>query len=241
MATIECCHNCIYSHFDLGLWARTMRSRWPAGPTCANHPDYPGRTRACPIGKVCRNYRPKPAQPKGEAVRKIPLGDGLYAYVDAADYEWLSQWPWHAHSGGYAGRIENGKCILMHRQIMQPPKGMIVDHVNRNHLDNTRTNLRLSTRAENARNAGKRRNTVSRFKGVDYIPKSKKWRARLSTCGKRICLGYFEVEEDAARAYDLAAVQYFGEFARLNFPDEWPAERRAEVMRERQGERQEDR
>lgn len=228
MATIESCHNCIYSHFDLGLWARTMRSRRPAGPTCANQPDYPGRTRECPIGRVCVNFRAKPPTPKGETVKKIPLDNGFETYVDAADHEWLSQWNWHLDNG-YAIRRVGRKTVYLHHLILEAPEGMIVDHKNRNRLDNTRTNLRLSTRAENARNTGKQRNTSSRFKGVDYSRYNEKWRARLRCHGKRISLGYFDVEEDAARAYDLAAVQYFGEFARLNFPDEWPPERRAQV------------
>ncbi len=77
MAKAATCFNCVYSHFDLGLWARAMTARWAVGPTCSNQPDYPGRTRECPIGRVCVNYRAKPEEPKGEAVRKIPLGDGF--------------------------------------------------------------------------------------------------------------------------------------------------------------------
>jgi len=66
-----------------------------------------------PHGGPCRNYRAKPARPKGD-VRQIPLGDGMYAYVDAADYEELSRYKWCVR-GGYAARRENGQVIFMHR------------------------------------------------------------------------------------------------------------------------------
>ena len=82
------------------------------------------------VGRVCRNYRPRPPEPAGDA-RRIPLGDGLYAYVDAADYDWLSQWTWSSVNG-YAARNEKGKLLYMHRQIMQAPPGKIVDHFNHN-------------------------------------------------------------------------------------------------------------
>ncbi len=156
MAKAESCHNCVYAHWDLGLWVRTLWSGFPARPTCGNQPDFVGRMRECPIGRVCRNFRPRPPTPTGETVKTIPLGEGFYAYVDAADFEWLSRWTWCLYNG-CAGRREKGKLILMHRQIMQPPPGMIVDHKNRNKLDNTRANLRNCTHAENARNRSKRR------------------------------------------------------------------------------------
>jgi hypothetical protein len=68
--------------------------------------------------------------------------------VDPADFDWLNQWMWYLH-GGYAVRYENEKVIFLHRALMQPPKGMIVDHKNRNKRDDTRANLHPCTRQEN--------------------------------------------------------------------------------------------
>jgi hypothetical protein len=181
---------------------------------------------------MCRNYRPKSATPEGD-VKLIPLGDGVYTYVDAADYEWLSQWTWHLQ-GGYAVRWEKRRMIFMHREIMPAPKGMIVDHKNRNKLDNTRVNLRACTASENARNRDKPRGMSSRFRGVSYRKDCGKWYARIRFEGRLIHLGSFSDEVEAARAYDRQAVELFGEFARLNFPEEWPAETRQEVYARRE-------
>jgi hypothetical protein len=200
-------------------------------PACANHPESLGRMRPAPCGGVCRNFRPKAATPKGQ-VKQIPLSDGFYAYVDAADYEWLSQWVWGLHNG-YAGRYKKGKLVFMHREIMQPPKGKIVDHKNRNKLDNTRDNLHVCTQQENTRNTGKRNGTSSRFIGVHYHKSAGKWCAAIHFEGKHIHLGLFTDEVEAARAYDRKAVELFGEFARLNFPEEWPAKRRRSLCAKR--------
>jgi hypothetical protein len=228
MAKAESCHNCVYAHWDLGLWVRTLRSGFPARPTCANHPESFGRMKECPPGRVCRNFRPRPPTPQGETVKTIPLGNGVYTYVDAADYEWLSQWIWHLHTG-YAARYQKHKLMLMHRAIMQPPKGMTVDHQNRNRLDNTRANLRVCTHAENACNRGKRRGTSSRFRGVGYRKDSGKYYAQLYYEGEHLFLGLFTDEIEAAQAHDYKAVEVLGESARLNFPEEWPPRRRKRV------------
>ncbi len=229
MATQASCHSCVYARWDAGLWLRTLGSGFPAGPRCGNQPDSYGRMKECPVGKVCRNYRVRPPGPKGEAVKLVPLGDGLYAYVDAADFEWLNQWHWRVFSGGYAGRYEDGKMIYMHREIMKPPKGKVTDHINGNKFDNTRANLRNITAGENMHNKIKQPGVSSVYKGVCYCKAARRWRAQVDCDGKQHRLGYFDDEVEAARAYDYRAVQVFGECARPNFPEEWPARRRRQV------------
>jgi hypothetical protein len=226
---VRCCNNCVYVCIDPEEWLRDMwRGVWPA-PQCANHPWFPGRMQAV-SGIACRNYRPKPAPPKGD-VRLIPLTDGFYAYVDAADYERLSGFTWWSASG-YAARTEQGRTIFMHREIMQPPRGMIVDHADGNRANNARANLRVCTRSENQCNTSKKGCCLSRFKGVSYDKRHRKWYACCQVEGVYRWLGYFEDEVEAARTYDRKAVEQFGEFARLNFAEEWPAERRRQVQAE---------
>ncbi len=220
------CLNCMYVNCDPQVWLRCLAVGEPLVPRCANHPQWPGQMHDVP-GVPCRNYRAKPAEPPGD-VRRIPLGRGQYALVDAADYEWLNQWRWHWH-GGYAMRYERRKRIFMHRQIMQAPEGVPVDHMDGNRAHNYRSNLRLCTGAENMRNTTKQAGTSSRFKGVYLDRRLGKWRAAIYLKGRCIYLGRFADEVEAARAYDRAAVERFGVFARPNFPEAWPLERRQEV------------
>jgi hypothetical protein len=222
------CYNCVYSHWDRNqaLWGFTVGR--PARPTCGNQPDFPGRMRTCPPGPVCRNFRPRPPTPTGEAVKAIPLGDGFYAYVDAADYDWVSQWNWCLHNG-YAARRERGKTIYLHRAIVPAPQGMVVDHLNHNRLDDTRANLEVCTQGENLRNTRKRRGTASRFRGLYLCKRTGKWCPRIRFEGKYVYHGSFAEESAAARAYDHKAVELLGEKAPVNFPEEWPPDRRREV------------
>ena len=220
----ENCYKCLYACFDPEVWLRYMWSGLPPVPMCANYPDSPGQLREV-TGSPCRNFRRKPATPGGD-IRRIPVGGGLYAYVDAADYEELSRHKWSCNNSGYAARREKGKVILMHRQIMHPPKGKVVDHLDRNRLNDCRKNLRNCTEAENKQNLGKRLGCTSRFKGIYYYKNSGKWCARITFRGKVFWLGCFAEEAEAARAYDRKAAECFGEFAELNFPEEWPLQRR---------------
>ncbi len=224
------CHNCVYACHDPLLWLRCEALGEPLLPRRANHPWWPGRLHDVPR-VPCRNYRPRPALPQGDDVRMIPVGNGCYAYVDAADYEWLRQWTW-SRRGGYAVRQEKGRCIFMHREIMQPAKGMIVDHADGNRANNCRRNLRTCTHQQNTYNRRTANGSSSIFKGVHYDKDMGAWGAVILAARKYRRLGRFDNEIEAARAYDAAAVRYFREYARLNFPEEWPPERRAAVYAE---------
>jgi len=221
------CLNCMYVSCEPGVWLRCLAAREALVPKCANHPRWLGQLRDVP-GVPCRNYRVKPVEPTGD-VKRIPLGHGQYAYVDAADYEWLSQWTWHLFASGYAVRREKGKTIFMHREIMQAPKGKLVDHIDGNPRNSYRSNLRICSRAENVCNTGKRAGVTSRFKGVSLERRTGKWCALVYFRRRRIRLGTFADEVEAARTYDRAAVERFGVFARPNFLEDWPVERRHEV------------
>jgi len=111
--------------------------------------------------------------------------------------------------------------LSMHREIMQAPAGLLVDHRNRNTLDNRRENLRLATRSQNSCNSRiDKSKATSQFRGVQYWKRRGRWVAKIKHKGKETWLGSFDNEIDAARAYDDAAKKYHGEFARLNLPDE---------------------
>lgn len=160
-------------------------------------------------------------------MKQIQLDKGKFALVDDSDYEWLSKIKWRAHnpSGKDGGNFYalTGRCGgAMHRLITHCPDGFLVDHINRDTLDNRRSNLRICTHTENVRNtrplSTKRSN--SRFLGVDLDRAGKKWVARISFNSKKIHLGTFNTEVQAATAYDFAAINHFGKFANLNFKNE---------------------
>ncbi len=157
----------------------------------------------------------------------ILLSTGQHTIVDDEDYNSLAQWRWTNTKRNYVQRViyPNGKdkgiTIFMHRVIMNTPKGMHTDHINGNPLDNRRSNLRICTPSNNLgnRKPGIRRACKTTYKGIFFLKEIQKWRAMICVDGKRTHLGVFVSELDAAVAYDNAARRYFGEFARLNFPD----------------------
>jgi len=164
----------------------------------------------------------------GYAFRRIPLTQGKYAIVDPEDFERLNKHKWHAVKNGntfYAircfGPAKKTTYIRMHREIINPPDHLVVDHINHNGLDNRKANIRPATRAQNNYNRliVKRKGLSSKYKGVAWKKEKKKWRAQMHFNGKLIFLGYFKEEIKAAKAYDKAAKKHYGQFACLNFPD----------------------
>jgi hypothetical protein len=153
----------------------------------------------------------------------IPLSRGLAAIVDDADFDFLSQWKWCAlrprPTVYYAVRQDYGGekpvLIYMHRLLTEAPRGMEVDHRNHNGLDNRRENLRVCTRRQNSQNQRVRRSATSPYKGVTRSS-SQTWAAKITFAGKQRRIGTFATEEEAALAYNRAAIEHFGEFARLN-------------------------
>lgn len=136
--------------------------------------------------------------------------------VDEDLYESLSAFAWNTNSRGYAVRFSG---ILLHRVVLGVDMNLEVDHQDGNRLDCRRSNLRVATARGNAANRGRSTGEFSsRFKGVT-LRRNGKWYAHMGLSGRKLHLGTFENEEDAARAYDAAALAAWGEFARLNFPD----------------------
>lgn len=141
--------------------------------------------------------------------------------VDDGDVNLVQSYRWGPYHGQYTTYLqawdsERRAEILLHRLLMGFPSGT-VDHINHNGLDNRRQNLRVASRSQNAANQRRRPNTKSGYKGVGLLY-DKYYVARIKRDGKVSYLGCFESGEDAARAYDAAAKEIFGEFALLNFP-----------------------
>lgn len=150
-------------------------------------------------------------------MKVINLTQGRLAMVDDEDFDLVSQWMWCVNSKGY---VVNRRKGLLHRFIMDYPVGLEVDHKNGDKFDCQKSNLRLATRSENMRNSHKKAVTSSRFKGVSFKRKTKEenagWAARITVHRKLHYLGKFNSEEEAAIAYNAAAIELHGEFANLN-------------------------
>lgn len=159
-------------------------------------------------------------------MKEIELTRGKIALVDDADFVWLSHYDWFlaGRSGGKLSYAETHvtaidgrqQTIQMHRVVAGCPPEFIVDHIDCDGLNNQRSNLRICTHAQNLANRRKHVG-ASQFKGVQRA--DGRWRARIGAGPNRVSLGAFDNEVDAAKAYDRAARDLYGEYARLNFPD----------------------
>ncbi len=161
--------------------------------------------------------------------KEIQLTQGKVALVDDEDYDYLNQFNWHAckiDNTFYAYtniKLLNGKFTKnpMHRIIMNPSKGYVIDHVNHCTLDNRKINLRICTVGENIMNRRIQKNNICGYKGVHFCKKNNKYKAEIKANKKKYYLGSYISINDAARAYNYAALKYHGEFAQLNIlPEE---------------------
>lgn len=172
------------------------------------------RCRAC--------YHPiRPLIDNGDGTHTVVLTRGARAIIDSADAPLVGGRNWSLNSAkgrpDYAARHEGGTSLYLHRLIIGAKPGESVDHINGNPMDCRRSNLRLATPQQNMANVPKRRRTRW-YKGVQLRCDGKKWVARVQVNRETIHLGSFSTPEAAARAYDRAAIEHFGEFAGLNFP-----------------------
>jgi HNH endonuclease len=143
--------------------------------------------------------------------------------IDEQDAERVLTFEWYISKSKKRLSVRRGdgkKHIWLSRFIMgNPPSNVEVDHINGNTLDNRRLNLRLATRSQNCANKGPSKHTSS-FKGVSWKQRNGKWCSQIKYRGKVIHIGLYDTEEAAAKAYDVEALIRFGEYARLNFPEE---------------------
>jgi hypothetical protein len=166
-------------------------------------------------------------------VVQIPLSKGYTTTIDECDSD-LSAINWAVRicrSGlkhAFRHRRQQGKrlTVYLHRVIMGRVLGRdldsseIVDHVDGNGLNNTRANLRLASHSQNLFNRGKASSNTSGYKGVYWCKSTQRWSASISVDNKYIWLGRFDSKHEAARAFNRAALEYHGDFARLNIIEE---------------------
>lgn len=145
-----------------------------------------------------------------------------FVIVDDEDYEYLCKLKLYACTNGLIYiNFRYGKKVLLHRYLMKPNNSDIkIDHIDRNRLNNQKSNLRMCSNQENCRNQHKRKgNYSSKFKNVIWEKRSKKWRAYIVVDNKQKHIGLFNNEIEAAEHADFYAIKLFGEFACLNFPN----------------------
>lgn len=178
------------------------------------------------LTNIRRPSRPKIFIPMADGSFKIPLTFGLAAIIDAEDLDLVIRFQWQTlHIKGaatsYAMTYDPSgepKRPLMHRMIMEPAQGVLIDHINGNGLDNRRRNLRMASVAQNAWNTKRRALPASGYRGVK--PLAEGYKGIIRVHGNDIATGVYDTAEAAARARDALALRHHGEFAVLNFPRE---------------------
>lgn len=155
-------------------------------------------------------------------VARVPLSQGLFALIDSADADLVGKYNWCVRQGKWGPYAMRAKkiggikhYIYLHRFIMRPADGLMVDHKNRDGLDNRRCNLRICTASQNNGNKTIQKNNTSGFKGVTWSKANRRWVAQIVVNKKNIYLGSSANAEIAAELYRKAAAEFHGEFARF--------------------------
>lgn len=162
-----------------------------------------------------------------DGTARIHLTQGMTTVIDWCDLQRLLRIRWMVQKTargrfyvvGWAGHGRTGrKGVSLHRFILDAPSGVVVDHRDGNELRNTRDNLRIASKSQNAANSLRSSANTSGFKGVSWNCKDQRWVAKIKASGHETFLGLFSDPRNAALAYDDAARTMFGEFAAVNFP-----------------------
>lgn len=157
--------------------------------------------------------------------RYLPISKGMKTKIDKEDFERLSRdgfLKWNAQIVGkkvYASKnVGRHRKVYLHRYLKDAPTGMVVDHIDGDSLNNTKANLRLCYHRDNIRNSKGKEGRQSEFKGVSQQSRgSRSWFAQISIGKEHVSLGSYSCPEDAAKAYDIAAMILFGDFCKPNY------------------------